>query len=631
MNLSVAIGMNQDAVFCSLCAAHRFINDVVVVPACQTCDRLGTDRAGTTLLFPQVGQGTFSLQGSCHLYAKAFFQRDFPCRVIGITPSFDFLLAGYWYCGGVAQPVADRVAVAVFGRPEKVPVSLSRPSKVPVSHPPFALLRVSPSCPSPQGCEEGRIHMDKGFFGRRVSVEVRPSSDVRVELCSQPVCGSLFVVLDDLSDAGKKRLHVFLRGACQEVPLVLTYILSEKVTSVLNGRYAGLLCGEFQSSCVEKLSDEWFDFRLQHLLRDTCDEEVIRITDQVDLLGLAFERSPARVWILLSKYPFQAIQRHIGKDGRANTTLRRTIVRRIEDRLVHVSCFQPGAEDGCIHRDRVQQPWVAELVKAGLHGSFKYPVRPGAVRERDGTLCHRVGTAACLPQPVRVWVGGRFCHGIQSLHVQRLHGSIFHRRETQGALCPVWFRDRHAPQWEGLIPSVPQFVYGHPLTLRVFPRSLVNPWSVLAWVFCHASDGKGSAAERVGEQGLQGWHLVPRASLRCLNDTCLQPTHRLIDRFPWDGMPVCRGVGDSTSREFRRHLHRPLDRFVKFSRQSTPQGSLPACASGDVATRIRPTTGRPSLFPTPIPASPLAGLTTFLPFKKERYGLTTFRTVDKDG
>jgi hypothetical protein len=67
-------------------------------------------------------------------------------------------------------------------------------------------------------------------------------------------------------------------------------------------------------------------------------------------------------------------------------------------------------------------------------------------------------------------------------------------------------------------------------------------------------------------------------------------------------------VGDSTSRVFRRHLHRPLNRFVKFSRQSTPQGSLPAFASGDVAgvgaTRIRPITGRHSLFPTPIPAYP---------------------------
>jgi hypothetical protein len=97
-------------------------------------------------------------------------------------------------------------------------------------------------------------------------------------------------------------------------------------------------------------------------------------------------------------------------------------------------------------------------------------------------------------------------------------------------------------------------------------------------------------------------------------------------------MPVCREVGDSTSRRVRRHLHRPLHRFFKFSRPSTPQGSLPAFASGDVATRIRPATGRRLLFPTPIPAPPLVGLATFLPsFQKERYGLTTFRKIDRIG
>ena len=50
------------------------------------------------------------------------------------------------------------------------------------------------------------------------------------------------------------------------------------------------------------------------------------------------------------------------------------------------------------------------------------------------------------------------------------------------------------------------------------------------------------------------------------------------------------------------------------------------------ATRIHPTTGWPSLFPTPLPASPSVGLTAFLPvLRQERYGLTTFRKVDPKG
>ena len=86
-----------------------------------------------------------------------------------------------------------------------------------------------------------------------------------------------------------------------------------------------------------------------------------------------------------------------------------------------------------------------------------------------------------------------------------------------------------------------------------------------------------------------------------------------------------------------RHWQHLLCRFLRSSRAETPQGSLPACASSHVAdttgsTRIRLLTRRHSLFPTPIPAPPLVGLAAFLPFwRKERYGLTTFHKVDKDG
>src|SRR5919108_5094659 len=44
-----------------------------------------------------------------------------------------------------------------------------------------------------------------------------------------------------------------------------------------------------------------------------------------------------------------------------------------------------------------------------------------------------------------------------------------------------------------------------------------------------------------------------------------------------------------------------------------------------------PMTGRPSLFPTPLPALPLVGLTASLPPVEGQYGLTTFRKVDPKG
>ena len=85
MNLSVAIGMDQDAVLCTVCAPQRFIHDVVVMPSCYVRNGLVTDRADASLFFPEVHQPTPSVQGLFHLHAEAFFKIDFPCRVVGVA------------------------------------------------------------------------------------------------------------------------------------------------------------------------------------------------------------------------------------------------------------------------------------------------------------------------------------------------------------------------------------------------------------------------------------------------------------------------------------------------------------------------------------------------------------------
>src|SRR6266540_1344966 len=78
MNLSVAIGMNQDAVLCAVCTSMRFINDVVVMPTCYMRNGLVADWADASLFLPEVHQPTFSLQGFCHLYAEACLHKA-PC------------------------------------------------------------------------------------------------------------------------------------------------------------------------------------------------------------------------------------------------------------------------------------------------------------------------------------------------------------------------------------------------------------------------------------------------------------------------------------------------------------------------------------------------------------------------
>ena|SRR6266571_7009025 len=115
MNLSVAIGMNQDAVLCAVCTSMRFINDVVVMPTCYMRNGLVAYWADASLFLPEVHQSTFSLQGFFHLYAEACFKIEFPDRIVGVTFSFDLYVPGYWRCGGEAQQVGLNIEKLSYG------------------------------------------------------------------------------------------------------------------------------------------------------------------------------------------------------------------------------------------------------------------------------------------------------------------------------------------------------------------------------------------------------------------------------------------------------------------------------------------------------------------------------------
>src|SRR6266704_1600080 len=142
MNLSVAVGMDQDAVLRTVYATQRFVYDVVVMPASYLRDRLVTDWAATALFFPEVRQPTFSVQGLFHLHAEAFFKVDFPCRIVGIAGSFDLFIPGSWCCRGQAKQVADGLSILAFCLSEEAPVLVSDLPKVAVFYPSLAFLRM---------------------------------------------------------------------------------------------------------------------------------------------------------------------------------------------------------------------------------------------------------------------------------------------------------------------------------------------------------------------------------------------------------------------------------------------------------------------------------------------------------
>ncbi len=80
-----------------------------------------------------------------------------------------------------------------------------------------------------------------------------------------------------------------------------------------------------------------------------------------------------------------------------------------------------------------------------------------------------------------------------------------------------------------MVASLLERLYGLCLLFWSIPHVFIYSRGVLALVFRHSSDGKGFATKRVGQQALQGFHLVPPAFLCCLDDTRLEPTHIAVN------------------------------------------------------------------------------------------------------
>ena len=71
MNLSVAIWMKKNPVFCLVATAFGSFHEMMVIPSGLLGDLLVADWALTVLFLPQVQQLTFAREGVDHLSAKA--------------------------------------------------------------------------------------------------------------------------------------------------------------------------------------------------------------------------------------------------------------------------------------------------------------------------------------------------------------------------------------------------------------------------------------------------------------------------------------------------------------------------------------------------------------------------------
>src|SRR5437870_3715973 len=180
---------------------------------------------------------------------------------------------------------------------------------------------------------------------------------------------------------------------------------------------------------------------------------------------------------------------------------------------------------------------------------------------------------------------------IQGQQVQGLHRPVVHRGDRQRALAMRAITLRHvdAPERASAIASLPQFSDGACFLLRGIPHTTVNPRGLPAIVVRHPLHGKGFAAERVGQEVLQGTDLAPSSRLHCLHKTRLEPPHRPVDGIPVNGVPGPRASGERTSLCCHRcHLPSLFQKLAKLSCDERPDGRLPACAWGDIARALNP-------------------------------------------
>lgn len=105
-------------------------------------------------------------------------------------------------------------------------------------------------------------------------------------------------------------------------------------------------------------------------------------------------------FIFLCKDFLQSVQCHIGKRGRDNATLWRSLLCREHLFVEDIAAFQPFSEYCLVHRDVGKQPFMADMVEAPLYVTLQNPFGRIAFSENVMALHYRVHTAAFLAETV---------------------------------------------------------------------------------------------------------------------------------------------------------------------------------------------------------------------------------------
>ena len=213
---------------------------MVVVPASDLRDLLVTDRAESSLLFPEGKQLVFPFEGRCYLNVKAFFKVAFPRWVIRVRFPLYFEMPLDWHMYST-----DEISRLCFFVSEEHPVISLQGCEVFLRLPCLGFSSVPSIYPPPDGLIDHPIYGIADLLTDTMPVVVRPSSNNRVEFGYQCCSRERFVGLHDLSDFLSECFHVLFGGGNQQFVLasgfVLAYVLSEEIQPLLTMCDDGLL------------------------------------------------------------------------------------------------------------------------------------------------------------------------------------------------------------------------------------------------------------------------------------------------------------------------------------------------------------------------------------------------------
>ena len=98
---------------------------------------------------------------------------------------------------------------------------------------------------------------------------------------------------------------------------------------------------------------------------------------------------------------------------------------------------------------------MADVVKAALDVAFEHPAGI-LMTERFETLFNSICAPSSPPEAEGNSIRKGFRNRIECQQIQRLHGSIPHRRNPQGSKFSIGLRNVNSPQRHGMVAPYPQ-------------------------------------------------------------------------------------------------------------------------------------------------------------------------------